>query len=155
MVILGIILILLAAAAAYFLFIGVSSITDNIEITMPLGTLELPPLAFLITGMVVISLFWLGWALLRGGTKRSARLRRESKEAAAKAKADAVAADKRLKDETAAREAQLAAERRRHEEETAQLQAEADARVREQHLATETARQRAENAERRLDNPPA
>lgn len=57
MVLIGLLLIVLAAAAGYFLVVGVASLTDQIDINLPFGTLNLPPLAFLITGMVVISSF--------------------------------------------------------------------------------------------------
>lgn len=112
MVLIGLLLIVLAAAAGYFLVVGVASLTDQIDINLPFGTLNLPPLAFLITGMVVISLFWLGWVLLSTGTKRRARLRREAKEAGAKLKAEQAATQKRLQDLSATRDAQLDQERR-------------------------------------------
>ena len=112
MVLIGLLLIVLAAAAGYFLVVGVASLTDQIDINLPFGTLNLPPLAFLITGMVVISLFWLGWVLLSTGTKRRARLRREAKEAGAKLKAEQAATQKRLQDLSAIRDAQLDQERR-------------------------------------------
>ena len=112
MILIGLLLIVLAAAAGYFLVVGVASLTDQIDINLPFGTLNLPPLAFLITGMVVISLFWLGWVLLSTGTKRRARLRREAKEAGAKLKAEQAATQKRLQDLSATRDAQLDQERR-------------------------------------------
>ena len=112
MVLIGLLLIVLAAAAGYFLVVGVASLTDQIDINLPFGTLNLPPLAFLITGMAVISLFWLGWVLLSTGTKRRARLRREAKEAGAKLKAEQAATQKRLQDLSAIRDAQLDQERR-------------------------------------------
>ena len=66
--------------------------------------------------MVVISVFWLGWAMLRSGLRRSKRRRVEAKEAAAAAEARRVEEQKRLQDEFATREQALTEERRRREE---------------------------------------
>ncbi|MBK9474956.1 MAG: hypothetical protein IPL94_01615 [Tetrasphaera sp.] len=112
MIAVGIILVLLAAGAGYLLVVGVASIDKDILITLPFGTLELPPVTFLILGMVVVSLFWLGWVLLRAGMRRSARLRREHRDLEARAKADTIAAQKRLDEQSASPQAPLAQERR-------------------------------------------
>ena len=82
------------------------------------GTLSIPPLTLLVTGMVVISVFWLGWAMLRGGLRRAKRRRVEAKEAAAAAEAAPreVEEQKRLQEEFAAREQALAEERRLREQ---------------------------------------
>ena len=80
------------------------------------GTLSIPPLTLLITGMVVISVFWLGWALLRSGLRRGKRRRVEAKEAAAAAEAERVEEQQRMQEEFAAREQALTEERRRREE---------------------------------------
>ena len=58
---------------------------------VPGGTLSLPPLTFLVTGMVVISVFWLGWVVLRTGVRHSRRRRAEAKDAAKEAEAKRVA----------------------------------------------------------------
>jgi hypothetical protein len=126
MVLLGVVLILLAAGAGVLLFLGTAQITDTVDITMPGGTLSLPPLTLLITGMVLISVFWLGWAMLRGGLRRGKRRRVEAKEAAAAAEARRVEDERRMQEEFAARERELADERRRREEETAALRAQQD-----------------------------
>ena len=47
MVLLGVVLILLAAGAGVLLFLGTAQITDTVDITMPGGTLSLPPLTLL------------------------------------------------------------------------------------------------------------
>ena len=57
--------------------------------------------------MVVISVFWLGWALLRSSLRRSKRRRIEAKEAAAAAEASRAEEQKRLQDEFATREQAL------------------------------------------------
>ena len=106
MVLLGVILVLLAAAAGVVLIAGTAQLTDSVQIDVLGGTLSIPPLTLLITGMVVISVFWLGWAMLRGGLRRSKRRRVEAKEAAAAAEARRreEPEQKRLQDEFAARE---------------------------------------------------
>ena len=126
MVLLGVILVLLAAGAGVLLFIGTEQITDTVDITILGGTLSLPPLALLITGMVLITLFWLGWAMLRGGLRRGKRRRVDAKEAAAAAEARRVEDERRMQDEFAARERQLVEERRQREQETATLRAQTD-----------------------------
>lgn len=116
MVLLGVILVLLAAAAGVLLFLGTAQLTDTVDIELLGGTLSLPPLTLLVTGMVVISVFWLGWALLRAGLRRSKRHRIAAKEAAATAEARRVEDEQRMTEEFAARERELVEERRRREE---------------------------------------
>ncbi|HYN66969.1 MAG TPA: hypothetical protein VES93_08770 [Ornithinibacter sp.] len=119
MVLLGVILVLLAAAAGVVLIAGTSQLTDSVQIDVLGGTLSIPPLTLLITGMVVISVFWLGWAMLRGGLHRAKRRRVEAKEAAATAEArrrDDAEEQKRLQEESAARERALVEERRLREQ---------------------------------------
>ena len=121
MVVLGVVLVLLALTAGILLVAGVASLEGTIDVSVPGGTLSLPPLTFLVTGMVVISVFWLGWVVLRTGIRHSRRRRAEAKEAAREAEARRVAEEQRLKEEFAARERQLIEERRRHDSETAEL----------------------------------
>lgn len=142
-IILGLILVLLAIAAGILLFEGTSQLTDGVDIDVFGGTVSLPPLALLITGAAVITVFWLGWVLLRQGMKRGARRRREAKEEAALAEQRRVEGERKMQEDFAQRERQLAEERRQHEEETANLRRQTE----EQHLSTEEARRRAEIAE--------
>ncbi len=121
MVLLGVILVLLAVLAGVVLFAGTAQLTDTVDIDVLGGTLSLPPLTLLVTGMVVISLFWLGWALMRGGLRRAKRRRVEAKEAAVAAEARRVDDERRMQEEFAARERQLLEERRRNDEQTAAL----------------------------------
>lgn len=146
-IILGLILVLLAIAAGILLFEGTSQLTDGVDIDVLNGTISLPPLALLLTGAAVISVFWLGWVLLRHGFKRGSRRRRAAKEEAALADQRRVDNERKMQEEFAQRERQLTEERRRHEEETATLRRQGDERVEEQHLSTEEARRRAEIAE--------
>ncbi|MGL5850930.1 MAG: hypothetical protein ACRCZD_09140, partial [Phycicoccus sp.] len=87
-------------------------IGDTVDIDVLGATISFPPLVLLITGMVVISVFWLGWAALRGGLRRVKRRRADAAEAARDAEARRVAEEQRLREEIAAREAELAEERR-------------------------------------------
>jgi hypothetical protein len=64
-IIIGLLLIILAAAVGTLLFVGTQQITDTTDINVFGGTLGLPPLA-LLTFSLTISVFWLGWAMLRG-----------------------------------------------------------------------------------------
>ena len=116
MVLIGVILVLLAAAAGVVLIAGTAQLTDSVQIDVLGGTLSIPPLTLLITGMVVISVFWLGWVLLRGGLRRGKRRRVEAKEAAAAAEAKRLEEQKRMEEEFATREQALTEERRRREE---------------------------------------
>ncbi len=129
MVLLGVILVLLAAAAGVVLFAGTAQLTDTVDIDVLGGTLSLPPLTLLVTGMIVISVFWLGWALMRGGLRRSRRRRVEAKEAAAAAEAHRIEEERRLKEEFAIRERQLLDDRRRREDESAALGHDPDLRT--------------------------
>lgn len=121
MVLLGVVLVLLAAGAGVLLFAGTAQLTDTVDVELLGGTLSLPPLALLITGMVVISLFWLGWVVLRAGLRHNKRRRTQAKEDAAAAEERRVAEEKRLQAEVATRDQQLAEERRLREVETAAL----------------------------------
>ena len=131
MVLLGVILVLLAAAAGVLLLAGTAQLTDTVDVEILGGTLSLPPLTLLVTGMVVISLFWLGWAMLRAGLRHGKRRRLQAKEAAAAAEAQRAEDERRLKEEVASRDRQLIEERRLREEETSRLRGEADARASE------------------------
>lgn len=139
MILAGLLLIIISVIAGVLLFMGTSSLTDHVDVNILNGTIGLPPLALLITGAAVITVFWLGWALLRGGIKLNSRRRKEAKAAARDAEARRVESDRKL-----------AEERRLREQQEADLKRQSDERYQEQHLATETARQRAEVAERQL-----
>ncbi len=146
MVLLGVILVLLAAAAGVVLVAGTARLTDSVQIDVLGGTLSIPPLTLLITGMVVISIFWLGWVLLRGGLRRTKRRRVEAKEAAAAEEArrrDEAQQTKRMQGEFAAREQALLEERR--------LREEAEARADEPATGSATSNQRLTDSERAVD----
>ncbi|MGL5929698.1 MAG: hypothetical protein ACRCY8_12250, partial [Dermatophilaceae bacterium] len=112
MVLIGVVLVLLALVAGGVLIVGTAQIGDTVDIDVLGATISFPPLVLLITGMVVISVFWLGWAALRSGLRRVRRRRADAVEAARDAEARRVAEEQRLREEIAAREAELAEERR-------------------------------------------
>ena len=129
MILIGVLLVLLAAAAGVVLFAGTAQLTDTVDIDVLGGTLSLPPLTLLVTGMVVITVFWLGWALLRGGLRRGKRRRVEAKEATAAAQAQRAEDERRMQEEFAARDRPLLEERRRTDEQSALLRGQGDADV--------------------------
>lgn len=153
MVLLGVVLVLLALGVGAALVLGSVRLEDPVAINVLGGTVNLPPVVFLVSGMVVITVFWLGWAVLRSGLKRGHRRRVETRESEKAAEQERLAEQARLKEELATRERLLEEERRRHESETATLRQQADERVAEQHVSTETARRRAEVAEARTETP--
>ncbi|MGL5867143.1 MAG: hypothetical protein ACRCYX_14970 [Dermatophilaceae bacterium] len=112
MVLIGVVLVLLALVAGGVLIVGTARIGDTVDIDVLGTTVSFPPLVLLITGMVVISVFWLGWAVLRSGLRRVRRRRADAAEAARAAEARRVAEEQRLRNEIAARDAELAEERR-------------------------------------------
>ncbi|MBR7743381.1 hypothetical protein KC207_08775 [Phycicoccus sp. BSK3Z-2] len=128
MILLGIVLVLVALGLGALLVVGAVRLEDPVVIDVLGGSVNLPPIVFLVAGMVLISLFWLGWAVLRTGARRSRRRRHDTKEAERRAKEQRAAEEQRMKDEVAARDRQLEAERRAHEEETQRLRREADER---------------------------
>ncbi|MEO7420963.1 MAG: hypothetical protein ABIU87_01045 [Ornithinibacter sp.] len=129
MIVLGVILVLIAAAVGLGLIAAMVQLTPSVELDVPGGTLSLPPVAVLVTGMVIVAVFWLGWVMLRSGVRRSRRQRADAKASAREAEQARVEKEQRTKEEFAARERQLVEERRRHEEERAALLKEADARA--------------------------
>lgn len=116
MVLLGVILVLLAAAGGVVLIAGTAPLNESVRIGVLGGTLSVPPLTLVIAGMVVISVFCLGAVMLLSGLRRGRRRRAEVKEAAAAAETRRVEEQKRMQDEFATREQALTEERRRREE---------------------------------------
>jgi membrane protein implicated in regulation of membrane protease activity len=80
MILLGILFVAAALAGGALLFVGASSLDDTISIPLLGGSINLPPVALFIAGAASVLLLWLGWAMLRGGARRSSRQRREAKE---------------------------------------------------------------------------
>jgi type VI protein secretion system component VasK len=139
MIILGLILIVLALAAALFLFAGTSAL-DTITLDVLNQTYAMSPLALVIAGAVTMTLLWWGWALVRMGTHRRVRKSREAKEAARQAELDREAREK----ENQAKWERELRERERKVRET-------EARLADQKISTSEARKRAEVAEHQAD----
>jgi hypothetical protein len=137
MIILGLILIVLALAAALFLFVGTSAL-DLIQLEVLNQTYAMSPLALVVAGAVVMTLLWWGWALVRLGTRRRVRKSREAKEAARQAELD-----------RAAREKENQAKWERELRERERQVRESETRLEEQRISTSEARKRAEVAERK------
>lgn len=139
MIILGLILIILALAAALFLFVGTSAL-ETITLDVLNQTYAMSPLALVIAGAVAMTLLWWGWALVRMGTHRRVRKSREAKEAARQAELDREA---REKENQAKWERELRDRERKVRE--------SEARLADQKISTSEARKRAEVAEHRAD----
>lgn len=142
MIILGLILIVLALAAALFLVLGTSAL-EPIPLEVLNQTYEMSPLALVISGAIAMTLLWWGWALIRMGTRRRVRKSREAKEAARQAELDRAAQEK---------ENQSKWERELRDRER-QVR-ESEARLAEQKVSTDEARRRAAVAERRAEADP-
>lgn len=139
MIILGLILIILAIAAALFLFAGTSAL-DPIPFDVLNRTYEMSAIALVIAGAVTMTLLWWGWALVRMGTHRRVRKSREAKEAARQAELDREAREK---------ESQAKWERELRDRE--RMVRETEAQLADQRISTSEARRRAEVAERKVD----
>lgn len=131
--VIGLLIILLGLGIGALLVLGTSQITDLTNIHVLGGTLGLPPLALVISGALVVALVWLGWVLLHGGVRRSIRRRREAKESARAAEADRVERERRMQEDFANRERQVAEERRRAAQESSAPLDHGDTRVVEPH----------------------
>jgi membrane protein involved in colicin uptake len=80
-VLIGLLLILIAIAAAAWLVIGTQSLTTPIDLDTPGFHVSATPLALLIAGAAVLVVLWLGLAAIRGSVKRRRRPGREAREA--------------------------------------------------------------------------
>jgi uncharacterized membrane protein len=108
MILIGLLLILAALAGGAFLFEGTHAQTHPIDLTVLGVTVSLTPLALAAAGAIAVLLLWFGWAFVRTGAKRSARVRREGKEKA-----------RQTQEDQAAKEQQWAAEREASQRSTA------------------------------------
>ncbi len=139
MVVLGLLIVLIAIGVGAALYIGAASLHGTFTFDVVGAQISTNPVGLTLAGALVVLLLWLGWSLLRLGTRRSTRRRRAAKEAERQAEVERDEAERRQQEEHV-----------RREEETQALRQEAQSRVDEQHLATETARQRAQVAEDEL-----
>lgn len=93
MITLGLLLIILALAAALFLFLGTAAL-DPIQFEVLNQGYAMSPLALVIAGAVATTMLWWGWVLVRLGTRRRVRKSREAKEAARQAEIDRAVQEK-------------------------------------------------------------
>lgn len=80
MIVLGLILIVLAAASGTLLFLAAQPLTDPVELEAMGVQASVLPLVLLIAGAAVMLLLWLGLVMIRGSVRRKTRRRRESKD---------------------------------------------------------------------------
>jgi hypothetical protein len=121
-VLLGLLLILLAAGAAVWLVLGSQSLTTPITLSTPGAHIGMTPLALLITGAVILLMFWLGLLLIRGSVKRRRRPGREAKEVQRQAELEEnIRADERARAEETHQNALSERDRIRDEEFQSQL----------------------------------
>lgn len=100
MIVLGLILVIIAIAAAVLLFLGTQSLTTPIDLDAAGIQIGLTPLALLIAGAVIMLLLWFGLGMMRGSMKRKRRPGREAKEAQRQAELEeSIRADERKRAE--------------------------------------------------------
>ena len=91
MILLGLILIVVAALAGTVLFLAAQPLTEPIELVAFGVRASMLPVALLIAGAAVMLLLWLGLAMVRASLRRGARRRREAKELQRQAEREAAA----------------------------------------------------------------
>ena len=122
MVLIGLLLILIAIAAAAWLVIGTQSLTTPIDLDTPGFHVSATPLALLIAGAAVLVVLWLGLAAIRGSVKRRRRPGREAKDAQRQAEFEEnIRADERARAEETHQGAMAERDRVREEEFSAKL----------------------------------
>ena len=102
MVLIGLLLVLVAIAAAVLLVMGALPLDNTVSLEPGIFKFELTPLALLIAGAAAMLLLWLGLAMIRASVKRRRRATREAKEAQRRAELEeSIRADERARaDET-------------------------------------------------------
>jgi len=121
-VLIGLLLILVAIAAAAWLVIGTQSLTTPIDLDTPGFHVSATPLALLIAGAAVLFVLWLGLAAIRGSVKRRRRPAREAKEAQRQAEFEEnIRADERARSEETHQGVMAERDRVREEEFSAKL----------------------------------
>jgi hypothetical protein len=119
-ILLGLLLIVVAVGAGVWLVLGSQSLTTPVDLHTAGYHVGVTPLALLITGAVVLLVFWLGLALIRGSVQRRRRPQREAKEAQRQAEIEEnIRADERARAEEMHQNAIAERDRVRDEEEQA------------------------------------
>jgi membrane protein implicated in regulation of membrane protease activity len=143
-ILLGLILIVVAAGVGLVLVLATESLTEPVSLAAAGFEVSMTPLALLIAGAVVLLLFWFGLELVRASVRRRSRRRRDAKESERQSQLDAEtrqAEDERRADE--ARRIEEAREQGREEGREEARQAEA------RRSAEQQARERVETEETR------
>ena len=100
MVLIGLLLVLVAIAAAVLLVMGALPLHNTVSLEPGIFKFELTPLALLIAGAAAMLLFWLGLGMIRASVKRRRRATREAKEAQRRAELEeSIRADERTRAE--------------------------------------------------------
>jgi hypothetical protein len=121
-VLLGLLLILLAAGLAVWLVLGSQSLHTPVNLDTPGFKIGMTPLALLIAGAVILLVFWMGLALIRASVRRRRRPVRESKEEQRRAELEEnIRADERSRAEETHRSALTDRDRVRDAEFESQL----------------------------------
>jgi membrane protein implicated in regulation of membrane protease activity len=121
-VLLGLLLILIAAGLAVWLVAGSQSLHQTINLNTPGFKIGMTPLALMVAGAVILLVFWLGWSLIRASVRRRRRPVRESKEEQRRAELEEnIRADERSRAEEAHRTALTERDKVRDEEFESQL----------------------------------
>jgi len=121
-VLIGLLLVLVALAAAAWLVIGTQSLTTPIDLDTPGFHVSATPLALLIAGAAVLFVLWLGLAAIRGSVRRQRRPAREAREAQRQAEFEEnIRADERARSEETHQGVMAERDRVREEEFSAKL----------------------------------
>jgi membrane protein implicated in regulation of membrane protease activity len=116
-VLLGVLLVLVAAGAAVWLVLGSQAVTAPVNLHTAGLKIGMTPLALLVTGAVILLVFWVGLALIRGSVKRRRRPAREAREAQRRAELEEnIRADERSRAEETHRSALAERDRVREDE---------------------------------------
>lgn len=117
MVLLGVLLVLVAAGAAVWLVLGSQAITAPVNLHTAGIKIGMTPLALLVAGAVILLVFWVGLALIRASVKRGRRPAREAREAQRQAEVEEnIRADERSRAEETHRSALTERDRVREDE---------------------------------------
>lgn len=117
MVLLGVLLVLVAAGAAVWLVLGSQAVTAPVNLHTAGLKIGMTPLALLVAGAVILLVLWVGLALIRASVKRRRRPAREAREAQRQAELEEnIRADERARAEETHRSAVAERDRVREDE---------------------------------------
>jgi hypothetical protein len=143
-ILLGLILIVVAAGVGLLLVLATESLTEPVSLAAAGFEVSMTPLALLIAGAVVLLLFWFGLELVRASVRRRSRRRRDAKESERQSQLDAET--RQAEDERRADEARRLEEAREQGREEGREEARQDEARR---IAEQQARERVDTDETR------